>query len=245
MDNSEQNYLKKIVIIFIILSLVSLPVFSKFIDSFSFLENYESYSLFIKAIKNNEAQPLCSKLYEKLDFSSSSLIEKSVLEIKTKLNYSRYLIENNQKSKAEILLKEAEIELQNIKTHEIFYNLLEAESKSLWYLINHFKYLSKAVKATNLTKSNFKSYSNEISAVLQYANLLLYTPGKDPSEALKIFKTIENENLQVWDLFSLYSGLGISYFKLKNSTKALLYLSQAKNIYVGDELINKTLLKLK
>lgn len=236
--------MKKAFIIFIFFSLFTIPGFSQFVDSFSFMEDSISYTQFIKAIKDNEDESLCLKLYEDLDFSSFDSPKKAVFEIKAKLNYSRYLIENNQKKSAEIILAEAENELQMLKTDELFYNILDAESKSLWYLINHFKYLSKAIQSTKLIKKNFISYSNEISAVLQYANALLYTPGKNLEEALEIFKTLENEKLMAWDQFSLYSGLGMSNFKLKNNKEALLYLSQAKNIYAGDDLINSTLIKL-
>jgi len=244
MDYTEQDYLKRTLVLFILLSLITIPVFSQFVDSFSFMEDSKSYYEFIRAIKNNETQSLCLELYEDLDFSSYNLLEKSIFEVKAKINYSRYLIDNNQKNSALIILKEIEVSLKTLKPHEMFYDLLEAESKSLWYLINHFKYLAKAINATNLTKKNYNSYSNELSAVLQYANLLLYTPGKNPEEALNIFKLIKNEKLLEWDKFSLYSGLGISNFKLQNTKEALLYLSQAKSIYSGDTIINSALLKL-
>jgi len=236
--------LKKILIVLIFIVALSNPVFSQFVDSFDFMETSNSYSEFTKAIKDNENPFLCLNLYENLDFSSYNSIEKSIFAIKTKLNYARYLIDNDEKREAETLLKEAEIELQNIKTNEMFYNILDSEAKSLWYLINNFKYLSKAIKATNQTKKNFKAYPNEIAAVLQYANTLLYTPGKNKEDAIEVFKTIENEELMVWDQFSLYSGLGMSYFKLNNQEKALLYLSLATNIYIGDSIVNNTLKEL-
>jgi hypothetical protein len=229
---------------------------SEYVDSLSFLKDCELLSKLESAVWNREPLIVCKQIHEQIEsITKCSSWENLCLLFKADTVLARYCIQGPSKEKdtAKKLLKDAGRLLAQIKrladpSAISVIGALESDFYSVEYIISPILHLSKGIESTKLIDKAFKSYSNEVSVALMYANRRLYAPaigGKDVEEAYSIFcKLANHQGLAEWDMFSIYSGIGMCLFEKQCYDESAVYLHKAMAIYHGDEVIAETISKL-
>ena len=142
------------------------------------------------------------------------------------------------------MLREAEEKLGLLEKDQAFHALiLGSEIDGIWYLLNP-RSLGKGMSSSRKINKAFKAFPQEVSSHVLKANSMLYAPsfaGGDIRGALNMFLSILKDAdafLSPWDRSSLYSGIGIACFKLKDYQNAKGYLAAAKAIYPFDAVLD-------
>ncbi len=215
-------------------------------DGFSFLERNPLFMEFLSAVKTEgnveKAEQLRLSLYAQKEMEPEATIKK----IRTDTSLARLYVETNTHiQRGEELLLEAEKKLEFLKQEQSFFALiLGSEIDGIWYLQNP-RSLSKGISSSRKINKAFKEFPQEVSSHLLKANSMLYAPpfaGGTIKGALTMFLAIledADEQLSRWDRSSLYSGIGIACFKLKDYQNAKGYLAAAKALYPFDAVLDE------
>jgi len=152
------------------------------------------------------------------------------------------------KTEAEMILAEARRKIASLKKDSFFRLTLDADIDSICFLADRTD-LSKGINSSQNINKAFKKYPEEITSILLKANSLLFAPGfagGDIGKACNMFLSLmrdHSSDMSNWDLASLYSGIGIACYKLKDYPNAKAYLSNAKSMYPVDSEIDSYLEK--
>ena len=172
--------------------------------------------------------------------------EATIKKIRSDTSLARLYVETytGSKERGEELLREAEKKLEYLEKNQDFYALiLGSEIDGIWYLQNP-RSLGKGMSSSRKINKAFKEFPQEVSSLLLKANSMLYAPsfaGGDIKGSLNMFLAIQKEAnvlLSPWDRSSLYSGIGVACFKLKDYQNAKGYLAAAKAIYPFDAVLD-------
>ncbi|MBI9094685.1 MAG: hypothetical protein JEY71_07370 [Sphaerochaeta sp.] len=171
--------------------------------------------------------------------------ESTIKRIRTDTSLARLYVETKKDTgRVEELLQEAEKKLELLGDKQGFYTLiLGSEIDGIWYLHNP-RNLGKGISSSRKINKAFKEFPQEVSSRLLKANSMLYAPsfaGGDIKGALNMFLGLLKDAdalLSVSDRSSLYSGIGIACFKLKDYQNARGYLVAAKAIYPFDAVLD-------
>ncbi len=228
-------------------------------DQWGFLKSNAPFVQFVADVKNAEPVGEVDEGYRTLIASlpSSGLSEANQLMIHSKANttLARYYTEIRPKrnSDAKKLLKEASTLLEKAMAAgipEAMALTQEADIDSIWYLISSMN-ISKGLSSTKLTDKAWDLYPEEITVKTMMANRLLYAPsigGGDTKRALTMFLELMEDaqgQMAPWDLFSVYSGIGMACKKLGMNERAIQYLEVATQLYTGDSQIDDALAELR
>ncbi len=233
-------------ILFISLVVLQTVAGAKLTDGFSFLEKNLLFMEFMTAVRTEgqaeKAEDLRLRLYSQDDTEPKATIKK----IRTDISLARLYMETDSENRGRVeeLLQEAEQKLGLLGNEHSFFSLiLGSEIDGIWYLLNP-KSLGKGMASSRKINKAFKEFPQEISSQLMKANSMLYAPsfaGGDIKGALNMFLSVLNNSdikLSLWDRASLYSGIGIACFKLKDYQNAKGYLAAAKAIYPFDAVLD-------
>lgn len=228
-------------------------------DKWAFLNHHAPFVQFVADVKNAEPVDKVDQSYRTLidSLSSSGLSEVNQLMLRSKANttLARYYTEIRPKrnNDAKSLLKEANTFLEEaaaLGVPESMALTQEADIDSIWYLISSMN-ISKGLNSTKLTDKAWERYPEEITVKVMMANRLLYAPaigGGDTKKALTIFlelmETAQQGLMAPWDMFSVYSGIGMACKKLGMDERAIQYLEVATQLYTGDSQIDEALAEL-
>ncbi|HKL60523.1 MAG TPA: hypothetical protein VJ863_11545 [Sphaerochaeta sp.] len=172
--------------------------------------------------------------------------ETTIMKIRIDTTLARFYVETGSKNtdRGEALLREAEEKLGLLEKDQAFHALiLGSEIDGIWYLQNP-RSLGKGMSSSRKINKAFKAFPQEVSSHVLKANSMLYAPsfaGGDIRGALNMFLSILKDAeafLSPWDRSSLYSGIGIACFKLKDYQNAKGYLAAAKAIYPFDAVLD-------
>ncbi|MFA6688469.1 MAG: hypothetical protein WCS18_03185 [Sphaerochaetaceae bacterium] len=228
------------------------------VDGWRFLTSCPSFVSFVAEVKNalpvETVEASYELLLEKLPGSELTGQQQALTQAKANTMLSRYYTETKPKRTADAkrLLKEASLLLDTAseqELHEPVALTLEADIDSIWYLISSLN-VSKGISSTKLTDRAWDLFPEEISVQLMKANRLLYAPpigGGDTKQALQLFLELMEQargQMAPWDLFSMYSGIGMACRKLGLDDRAIQYLETARQLYYGDRNIDDALAEL-
>lgn len=228
-------------------------------DQWSFLNNYAPFVDFVADVKNAEPVDKVDQGYEafvdSLPASGLSKANQLMAHSKANTTLARYYTEIRPKrnNDAKRLLKEANTLLEEAAALGIPESMAltqEADIDSIWYLISSMN-ISKGLNSTKLTDKAWERYPEEITVKVLMANRLLYAPaigGGDTKKALMMFlELMETAQGQMspWDMFSVYSGIGMACKKLGMNERAIQYLEVATQLYTGDSQIDEALAELR
>ena len=214
-------------------------------DGFSFLEKNPLFIEFVSAVRTDgsveKAEELRILLFAQIDDEPEATIK----EVRINTSLARLYVETAKKSnvRAEELLQEAEKKVELLEKNSFHALILGSEIDGIRYLQNP-RSLGKGMSSSRKINRAYKEYPQEVSSQLLKANSLLYAPGfagGDVKESLNMFLAIRKEAdtlLSPWDRSSLYSGIGIACFKLKDYQNAKGYLAAAKAIYPFDAVLD-------
>lgn len=201
---------------------------------------------FMSAVRAEGSVEKAEELRLRLFAQDDKEPETTIKKIRIDTSLARLYVETDPESKAKVekLLNEAEEMLGLLEKEHAFYSLiLGSEIDGIWYLQNP-RSLGKGMASSRKINKAFKEYSQEVSSHLLKANSMLYAPsfaGGDTKGALNMFLAIlkdADEQLTRWDRASLYSGIGIACFKLKDYQNAKGYLEASKAIYPFDAVLD-------
>lgn len=210
-----------------------------------FLERDPIFIEFMSAVRTEgsveKAESLRHLLYAQKDEKSEATIKR----IRVDTTLARFYVESDagRKERGEELLHEAEQKLELLDKNSLYALILGSEIDGIWYLQNP-RNLGKGMSSSKKINKAFKEFPQEVSAHLLKANSMLYAPsfaGGDTKGALNMFLSILRDGekqLSPWDRSSLYSGIGIAAFKLKDYQNAKGYLAAAKAIYPFDAVLD-------
>ena len=217
-----------------------------FTDGFSFLERIPLFMEFMTSVR---VEGNLEKAEEKrtLVFAQEEREpEATIMKIRIDTTLARLYVETGAKDsdRGEALLREAEEKLGLLEKDQAFHALiLGSEIDGIWYLKNS-RSIGKGMSSSRKINKAFKEYPQEVSSHMLKANSMLYAPsfaGGDIRGALNMFLSIQKDAdalLTPWDRSSLYSGIGIACFKLKDYQNAKAYLAAAKAIYPFDAVLD-------
>lgn len=215
------------------------------LDGFSFLERDPLFIEFMTAVRTEgnveKAESLRQLVYAQKDGEPEATIKR----IRVDSSLARLYVETGAgtKERSEELLHEAEQKLEILDKNSLYALILGSEIDGIWYLQNP-RTLGKGISSSKKINKAFKEYPQEVSSRLLKANSMLYAPsfaGGDTKGALNMFLAIlrdRERQLSPWDRSSLYSGIGIAAFKLKDYQNAKGYLAAAKAIYPFDAVLD-------
>ena len=215
------------------------------LDGFSFLERDPLFIEFMMAVRTEgnveKAESLRQLVYAQKDGEPEATIKR----IRVDSSLARLYVETGAgtKERSEELLHEAEQKLEILDKNSLYALILGSEIDGIWYLENP-RTLGKGISSSKKINKAFKEYPQEVSSRLLKANSMLYAPsfaGGDTKGALNMFLAIlrdSEKQLSPWDRSSLYSGIGIAAFKLKDYQNAKGYLAAAKAIYPFDAVLD-------
>ena len=214
-------------------------------DGFSFLQEDPLYIQFISAVRVEGNIEKAEGFLALLHAQTGQRTETTVKQIRTNTAMARLYVETNHENsdRVEQLLTEAEQKLKLLEKDSFYELILASEIDGIWYLENP-KSLGKGISSSRNINKAFKEYPQEISSRLLKANSMLYAPsfaGGDIKGSLNMFLALQKDgasSLSPWDLSSLYSGIGIACFKLKDYQNAQGYLAAAKAIYPFDAVLD-------
>ncbi len=240
---------RRIACILGIVSLVALQgaIGASLSDAFSFLERNPLFMEFMTAVKVEGSAVEAESLRLRIYAQDESEPEATITKIRVDTTLARLYVETDTKSKerGETLLREAEEKLSLLEKELPFHTLiLGSEIDGIWYLQNP-RSLGKGMSSSRKIHKAFKEFPLEVSSLLLKANSMLYAPsfaGGDVKGALNMFLAILKDAdalLSPWDRSSLYSGIGIACFKLKDYQNAKGYLAAAKAIYPYDAVLDE------
>lgn len=228
-------------------------------DQWGFLKTYEPFVKFMAEVKNakpvEQVDATYRMLLDSLPGSALSEGNQIMTHLKANTTLARYYTEIKPKrnNDAKKLLKESETLLGQAMTMGVPESMLltqEADIDSIWYLVSSLN-ISKGLSSTKLTDKAWELYPNEITVKILMANRLLYAPsigGGDTKRALTMFLEVMEDAqtaMAPWDLFSVYSGIGMACKKLGMDERAVQYLEVATQLYTGDSEIDKALAELR
>lgn len=214
-------------------------------DGFSFLKKDPLFIEFMSAVKTDGCIEKAEQVRQLLYAQDEGEPERTIKRIRIDTSLARLYVElgGKNKERAEELLKGAEQQLKDLDGNSFHALILGSEIDGVWYLHNP-KSLGKGMASSRKINKAFKEFPQEVSSQLLKANSMLYAPsfaGGDITGALNMFLAIMQEagdQLAPWDLSSLYSGIGIACFKLKDYQNAKGYLAAAKAIYPFDAVLD-------
>lgn len=214
-------------------------------NGFSFLERNPLFIEFMTAVRSEgngeKAEVLRLRLYAQDEGKPEATITK--IRVDTSLARLYVETETNNKDRGEELLQEAEQQLSNLDPNSFHALVLGSEIDGIWYLKNP-RSIGKGMASSRKINKAYKDFPQEVSSLLLKANSMLYAPsfaGGDVKGALNMFLAIlkdADKLLSPWDRSSLYSGIGIACFKLKDYQNAKGYLGAAKSIYPFDAVLD-------
>lgn len=218
---------------------------AKLTDGFSFLERDPLFIEFMSSVKTDgsvkKAEELRILLFEQNEGEPQATYKR--IRINTTLARLYVETDNKEGGRVEELLEEAEQKLKSLDSDSFHALVLASEIDGIWYLDNP-RSLGKGMASSRKINKAFKKFPEEVSAHLLKANSMLYAPsfaGGDIKGALNMFLFIQRETkgpLSPWDRSSLYSGIGIACFKLKDYQNAKAYLTASKAIYPFDAVLD-------
>ncbi len=235
------------IVLILSLSLVTLHgvAGANIVDGFSFLEEDPLFISFIAAVRvdgnREDAEGLRHLLYARDEDEPEATIKR--IRIDTTLARLYVETENSDKERVQQLLGEAEQKLESLESNSFHALILASEIDGIWYLDNP-RSVGKGMASSRKINKAFKEYPQELSSRLLKANSMLYAPsfaGGDTRGALNMFLAIQKDagsDLSPWDRASLYSGIGVACFKLKDYQNAKGYLAAAKAIYPFDAVLD-------
>jgi len=229
------------------ISLVALQAIAgaSFSDGFSFLERNPLFIEFMAAVRTEGSVEKAEELRLRLSAQDKSEPEAAITKIRVDTSLARLYVEKNAqgKNRAEKLLEAAEQKLDLLDKNSFHALILGSEIDGIWYLQNP-RSLGKGMASSRKINKAYKEFPQEVSSRLLKANSMLYAPsfaGGDIKGALNMFLAIQKDAvtpLSPWDRSSLYSGIGIACFKLKDYQNAKGYLAAAKAIYPFDAVLD-------
>lgn len=235
------------IVIILCLSLVLLQgaTGTKLTDGFSFLQNNPLFIEFVSAVRAEGNREESEELRQLLYVQNNDERESTVTKTRSDIILARLYVESDDKDtkRAESLLQQAEQKLEILDKQSFHALILGSEIDGIWYLLNP-RSLGKGMSSSRKIHKAFKDFPQETSAHLMKANSMLYAPtfaGGDIKAALNMFLAIQKDAdklLSPWDRSSLYSGIGIACFKLKDYQNAKGYLAAAKAIYPFDAVLD-------
>ena len=240
--------MKKKLAILVFIGLVALQgaVGVPLTDSFSFLTENTLFVSFVDALKKEGNGEKACLIRDSLVLPTEKTPEQKVTEIRTATLLARFYVEGSPQEEMHIrsLLNEAETKLTELNDQRFYSLILKSDIDAVWYLFNP-KNLGKGISSSNQINKAYKDFPTEVSSLLLKANSMLYAPsfaGGNVRKALNLFLDILGHNEEIlspWDRSSLYSGIGIACYKLKDFTNASGYLSAAKILYPFDALLDE------
>ena len=232
---------------FLCISLVTLQGVAgvKLTDGFSFLEKNPLFIEFMSAVRTEGSVEKAEELRLRLYAQDEAEPEATIKKIRIDTILARLYVETDIKSneRGEELLQEAEQKLDLLDTNSFHALILGSDIDGIWYLQNP-RSLGKGLSSSRKINKAYKEFPQEVSSLLLKANSMLYAPpfaGGNIKGALNMFLTIQKDAdklLSPWDRSSLYSGIGIACFKLKDYQNAKGYLGAAKAIYPFDAVLD-------
>ena len=215
-------------------------------DSFSFLNENSQFVNLVDAIKKDGNLDQACRIRDSLVSATDKTTEQTIIEIRSATLLSRLCVELPTQDDALIksLLKEAEAKLKGLEDQRFITLILKSDIDAVWYLLNP-RNLGKGISSSKQINKAYAEFPNEISSLLLKANSMLYAPsfaGGDIKKALNMYLDILKRGesiLSPWDRSSLYSGIGIACYKLKDFTNAKGYLAAAKAMYPFDSLLDE------
>ncbi len=262
MNNTKPDiHGKGIFLVVLLLAFLPMTLFAatSMTDQWAFLNHYTPFVHFVADVKNAEPVDKVDQSYQAVldSLPASDLQEVNQLMMHSKANtiLARYYTEIRPKrnNDAKNLLKEANAILEKataLGVPESMALTQEADIDSIWYLISSMN-ISKGLNSTKLTDKAWELYPEEITVKVMMANRLLYAPaigGGDTKRALMMFlELMETAQGQMapWDMFSVYSGIGMACKKLGMDERAIQYLEVATQLYTGDSQIDEALAGLR
>lgn len=217
-----------------------------FTDGFSFLERNPIFMEFMTSVRVEGNSEKAEELRTLLFAQNEREPETTIMKIRIDTTLARFYVETGSKNtdRGEALLREAEEKLALLEKGQAFHALiLGSEIDGIWYLKNP-RSLGKGMSSSRKINKAFKAFPQEVSSHVLKANSMLYAPsfaGGDIRGALNMFLSILKDAeafLSPWDRSSLYSGIGIACFKLKDYQNAKGYLAAAKAIYPFDAVLD-------
>ena len=166
---------------------------------------------------------------------------------------SRYATEGENKAVARAYMNEADkliLKAEEYGAPESASGVLKALSDSFWYLIDGS--LSKGMGFTKKIDALWESHKEDFHVLLMAADRYLHSPGiagGSRKKGLALFQEAEeimkSAPTEVWDRFTILSGLAYGYWKGKDKELALYYAEEAEKIYTADENIREILKNLR
>lgn len=219
---------------------------AKLSDSFSFLQKDPLYAQFVYVVRTEGSTQKAEQIRLLLVAQQEQGYEHAIREIRANTTLARLYVEegSGDGQRARTLLEEAEQRLKPLAAQRLFSLILGSEIDGVWYLMNP-KSLGKGISSSRQINKAYKEFPQEVSSQMLKANSLLYAPalaGGDTKKALNMFLGLLKDAepiLSSWDRASLYSGIGIACYKLKDYENAKGYLASAKAIYPFDAVLDE------
>ncbi len=214
-------------------------------DGFSFLTRDPLFIAFMSAVKTDGSIDKAEELRLRLFAQDEAEPQATIKQVRINTTLARLYVETRieEKKRIEELLQEAEQKLKSLDGDSFHALVLDSEINGIWYLLNP-RSLGKGMASSRKINKAFKQFPQEVLAHLLKANSMLYAPsfaGGDTKGALNMFLAIQRDaqdSLSPWDRSSLYSGIGIACFKLKDYQNAKAYLAASKAIYPFDAVLD-------